>query len=170
MDGGRNVCTYPADQVFRLNGSIEFPNKVGDAPAPADQDGSEDGSRPTSSHGSGGLLSDPGHGLGAPLMLKPWSKEVAVSPRDVLVASTGYRLLSVDYAQLEVRILAHYSEDPGLLEAFAEPPGGLAEDVDPDCAEDFFRRLSRLWRGRPQGSPVSSDERSAAKEMCYGII
>jgi len=39
--------------------------------------------------------------------------------RQAFVAPKGYQLLSADYSQIELRLMAHISEDPGLLNAFA---------------------------------------------------
>jgi len=38
--------------------------------------------------------------------------------RDAFVAKEGYRLVSIDYSQIELRLLAHFSQDAALLEAF----------------------------------------------------
>lgn len=48
------------------------------------------------------------------------STELTVTVRDGIVARAGCVLLAADYAQLEMRILAHLSEDPELLRIFAQ--------------------------------------------------
>ncbi len=40
--------------------------------------------------------------------------------RRAFVAKKGYELLSIDYSQIELRIAAHFSQDPGLIKAFTE--------------------------------------------------
>ena len=41
-------------------------------------------------------------------------------PRNIFVASPGFILLSADYSQIEVRLLAHYSNDQRLIDVFRE--------------------------------------------------
>ena len=47
----------------------------------------------------------------------------AASVREAFIAPPGHVILSADYSQIELRIMAHISEDPGLLKAFAARPG-----------------------------------------------
>lgn len=65
-------------------------------------------------------------------------------------------LLSADYSQIELRVLAHLSEDPGLLKAFAE---GM----------DIHRFTAAEVLGKSQ-EEVTSEERSHAKAVNFGII
>jgi DNA polymerase I len=65
-------------------------------------------------------------------------------------------LMSADYSQIELRIMAHISEDPGLLHAFAE---GL--DVHRATAAEVFRV--------PLGE-VTSEQRRYAKVINFGLI
>src|SRR5512139_1408414 len=80
----------------------------------------------------------------------PIRTELSRRIRAAFVAPPGRRLLSADYSQIELRILAHYSEDPGLLEAFrtredvhtrtaAETYGVAPADVTPD-----MRRVAKM--------------------------
>ncbi len=80
----------------------------------------------------------------------PIRTELSRRIRAAFVAPPGRRLLSADYSQIELRILAHYSEDPALLEAFrnredvhtrtaAETYGVLPADVTPD-----MRRVAKM--------------------------
>lgn len=76
--------------------------------------------------------------------------------REAFIAPEGRVILACDYSQIELRIMAHLSEDPGLLRAFAE---GL--DVHRATAAEVF--------GVPL-SEVSSEQRRAAKAINFGLI
>jgi DNA polymerase I len=80
----------------------------------------------------------------------PIRTELSRRIRGAFVAPPGTRLLSADYSQIELRILAHYSDDPALLEAFraredvhtrtaAETYGVAPADVTPD-----MRRVAKM--------------------------
>ncbi len=76
--------------------------------------------------------------------------------REAFVAPPGHVLMSADYSQIELRIMAHISEDPGLLRAFAE---GL--DVHRATASEVF--------GVPL-EQVGSEQRRYAKVINFGLI
>jgi DNA polymerase-1 len=80
----------------------------------------------------------------------PVRTELSRRIRAAFVAPPGSRLLSADYSQIELRILAHYSDDPALLEAFraredvhtrtaAETYGVAPADVTPE-----MRRVAKM--------------------------
>ncbi len=76
--------------------------------------------------------------------------------REAFIAPPGHVILSADYSQIELRIMAHISEDPSLLRAFAE---GI--DVHRATASEVF------------GAPVpevSSEQRRYAKVINFGLI
>lgn len=75
--------------------------------------------------------------------------------RQAFVAAEGCLLLSVDYSQIELRVLAHISGDPGLCRAFAEDL-----DIHAATAAEVF--------GVPLAS-VTADQRRAAKAVNFGI-
>lgn len=75
--------------------------------------------------------------------------------RRAFVASQGSLLLSVDYSQIELRILAHFADDPGLQKAFAEDL-----DIHAATASEVF--------GVPLDK-VTSDLRRTAKAINFGI-
>jgi DNA polymerase-1 len=76
--------------------------------------------------------------------------------REAFVAPPGHRIVSADYSQIELRIMAHISEDPGLLHAFSE---GL--DVHRATASEVF--------GVPL-EQVSGEQRRYAKVINFGLI
>jgi DNA polymerase I len=71
------------------------------------------------------------------------------------VAPPGRRLLSADYSQIELRILAHYSDDPALVEAFRN-----REDVHTRTAAETYG---------VDPSAVTPDMRRVAKMLNFGI-
>jgi len=76
--------------------------------------------------------------------------------REAFVAPPGHVIMSADYSQIELRIMAHISEDPGLLRAFAE---GI--DVHRATASEVF--------GVPVPE-VTSEQRRYAKVINFGLI
>jgi len=76
--------------------------------------------------------------------------------RKAFVAPPGRKLLACDYSQIELRIMAHLSEDPGLLSAFASG----ADIHRATAAEVFGRKLDE----------VTPNERRAAKAINFGLM
>ncbi|NWG30368.1 MAG: DNA polymerase I, partial [Rhodocyclaceae bacterium] len=76
--------------------------------------------------------------------------------RAAFVAPPGCRLVSADYSQIELRIMAHLSADPGLLAAFAQ-----GEDIHRATAAEVFG-ITPL--------EVTNEQRRAAKAINFGLI
>ena len=76
--------------------------------------------------------------------------------RSAFVAPAHHRIVSADYSQIELRIMAHLSDDPRLLEAFAQ-----GEDVHRATAAEVFG-LTPI--------EVSNEQRRAAKAINFGLI
>lgn len=76
--------------------------------------------------------------------------------RRAFVAEPGWRLISADYSQVELRILAHIAEDPALLSAFAND-----EDIHAATAANVLKIAL---------AEVTSDQRRIAKTVNFGII
>ena len=76
--------------------------------------------------------------------------------REAFVAPAGARIVSADYSQIELRIMAHLSGDEGLRHAFAH-----GHDVHRATAAEVFGR---------QLDEVSDDERRTAKVINFGLI
>ncbi len=76
--------------------------------------------------------------------------------REAFVAPPGHQIVSADYSQIELRIMAHISEDQGLLDAFSR-----GEDIHRATAAEIFGRDPR---------EVTSEERRYAKVINFGLI
>lgn len=76
--------------------------------------------------------------------------------RQAFVAPEGYKLVAADYSQIELRIMAHLSEDRGLLDAFSQ---GL--DVHKATAAEVFG---------VDLAGVTADMRRSAKAINFGLI
>ena len=76
--------------------------------------------------------------------------------RTAFVAPKGYQLLAVDYSQIELRIMAHLSEDKGLISAFEN-----GEDIHSVTAAEVFAE---------PGEEVTAEQRRGAKAINFGLI
>ena len=86
----------------------------------------------------------------------PVKGELGERIRRAFKAEEGWLLLSADYSQIELRILAHLSEDEGLIEAFIKE-----RDIHAETASLIF--------GVPEDQ-VTSEMRRQAKVVNFGII
>ncbi len=76
--------------------------------------------------------------------------------RKGFVAEDGHYLVSADYSQVELRIFAHYSQDPAFLDAFEK-----GEDIHSRTASEILATRT---------DAVSPDQRRIAKAINFGII
>ncbi len=76
--------------------------------------------------------------------------------REAFIADEGSVLLSADYSQIELRILAHMSEDPVLSDSFKK-----GEDVHRRTASEIFHKAT---------AEVTDQERSFAKAINFGLM
>ena len=83
----------------------------------------------------------------------PIRSELGLEIRKCFVAPPGSLLLSADYSQIELRLLAHMSGDASLVEAFTQ-----GEDIHSNTARRLF------------GEPVTPDSRRRAKTVNFGIL
>ncbi len=76
--------------------------------------------------------------------------------REAFIAPPGRMIVSADYSQIELRIMAHLSEDPGMLRAFAS-----GEDIHRATAAEIFGVSL---------AEVNSEQRRAAKVINFGLM
>jgi DNA polymerase-1 len=86
----------------------------------------------------------------------PVRTELGRAIRSAFVAPPGHVIVSADYSQIELRVLAHLAQDPELIDAFTS--GG-----------DVHARTAALMFGKKQDE-VTPDERRAAKTINFGVI
>jgi DNA polymerase-1 len=86
----------------------------------------------------------------------PIRTELGREIRSAFVAESGHRLLSADYSQIELRILAHVSGEPRLREAFLR-----GEDIHTATAAEVLEK---------DPATLTKDERNVAKMINFGIV
>src|SRR5205085_6372116 len=86
----------------------------------------------------------------------PIRTELGREIRSAFVAEAGHKLISADYSQVELRILAHVSGEPKLREAF-------------EAGEDIHAATAAEVLGKERAT-LTKDERNIAKKVNFGII
>lgn len=86
----------------------------------------------------------------------PIRTEIGREIRRAFVADKGHVLVTADYSQIELRMLAHLSEDPAMIEAFNE-----GQDIHRAVAAEVFH---------VEPDAVTSEQRSSAKMINFGIV
>lgn len=76
--------------------------------------------------------------------------------RLAFIAPKQHKIVAIDYSQIELRIMAHLSDDPGLVQAFA-----TGKDVHRATAAEIFG---------VSAEDVTSDQRRSAKAINFGLI
>jgi DNA polymerase-1 len=76
--------------------------------------------------------------------------------RQAFISATGCKMVAADYSQIELRIMAHLSEDPSLLKAFSE-----GQDIHRATASEVFAVATE---------DVTVDMRRSAKAINFGLI
>ena len=77
--------------------------------------------------------------------------------RQAFIPEDGFKIVAADYSQIELRIMAHLSEDEGLLSAFA-----AGEDIHRATAAEVF--------GVESPAAVTPEQRRSAKAINFGLI
>ena len=86
----------------------------------------------------------------------PIRTELGRSIRKAFVAAPGYELASIDYSQIELRVLAHMCEEPALMRAFE-----TGEDVHTVTAQQMFGLGDQ---------PATKEQRGLAKMLNYAVL
>lgn len=87
----------------------------------------------------------------------PFRTALGREVRRAFVARPGWKLVSADYSQVELRLMAHLSRDPALVESFAR-----GEDVHASTAQRVF--------GIPAGHKATAEQRAMAKVVNFGVM
>ncbi|BBN13748.1 DNA polymerase theta [Marchantia polymorpha subsp. ruderalis] len=82
---------------------------------------------------------------------------VEIKARELFVPTQGWVLLSADYSQIEVRLMAHFAEDAAMIDLLSRPSG------------DLFRLIAAQWTGQEEDT-VSIKQREQTKRLVYGIL
>ncbi|KAH9571445.1 hypothetical protein CY35_02G094300 [Sphagnum magellanicum] len=85
-------------------------------------------------------------------------RDIEVNARQLFVPlQEGWVLLSADYSQIEIRLMAHFSGDPSLISLLSKPAG------------DVFRMLAAQWTGLSE-SAITEQQREHTKRLVYGLL
>ncbi|KAL8143865.1 hypothetical protein V2J09_016897 [Rumex salicifolius] len=81
-----------------------------------------------------------------------------VNARDFfLPTQENWLLITADYSQIELRLMAHFSKDSSLIELLSNPDG------------DVFNMIASKWMSKPEPA-ITSQERDQTKRLVYGIL
>ncbi len=83
----------------------------------------------------------------------PVRSELGKEIREAFIAKENYSLISLDYSQMELRLLAHFSKDEALMEAFLEN-----KDIHLETAIKIF------------GQKEAKEKRNIAKSINFGLL
>jgi DNA polymerase-1 len=86
----------------------------------------------------------------------PIRSEIGKKIRHAFIADPGFQLVSADYSQIELRVLAHFSQDPAFLDAFR-------------AGVDIHRRTAAEVFGVAEVE-VSGEQRRIAKAINFGLV
>jgi DNA polymerase-1 len=87
----------------------------------------------------------------------PIASDLGLSIREAFISAPGKSLLSIDYSQIELRVLAHLSNDEVLINAFVS-------------GEDIHTATAREILNIPKEREVSSKERRLGKTINFGVV
>ncbi|XP_045138981.1 DNA polymerase nu-like [Portunus trituberculatus] len=93
-----------------------------------------------------------------PVTVEVDGSEMVVRARKCFCSREGHLLVSADFQQTELRVLAHLSQDAELLAGFRQPNN-----------TDIFKQLTASWLDKA-ASDVTSYEREQTKRVVYGVM
>jgi hypothetical protein len=146
--------SFPADQVFRKSGGFDVTTsemrRLVDAVEQSQWSGNDEVPMDVVEIGQSG-----------------GNSSVRMNLRSVIEARDGFVLLSADYSQIELRILAHFSNDANLCAGFIEPTNSSSSSSSEQA--DVFIQIASKWLKRPIDR-VTPEDRSLVKQVCYAQI
>ncbi|XP_066304418.1 DNA polymerase theta-like [Branchiostoma lanceolatum] len=143
---GRVTFHDPNLQNIPKDFEIEMPTVIGDTPpAGCGETISRRKGRKLVRRGDGRKVGSDGTG-----------QAFSVSMRHAFIPFQGGVLLAADYSQLELRIIAHLSQDSKLTQVL-------------NSGQDVFKAIASQWKGVAM-EDVSDKLRQQAKQLCYGMI
>ena len=80
----------------------------------------------------------------------------SVDVRDAFHCPPGYTFVSADYCQIEMRVLAHLSNEESLVRSFQDP------------SADIFVEMGRKWLKKAAHESIDDSERTRVKTVVYG--
>jgi DNA polymerase-1 len=86
----------------------------------------------------------------------PIRSDIGKQIRNAFVADPGFRMVSADYSQIELRVLAHFCEDPAFVAAFR-------------AGADIHRRTAAEVFGTSEAD-VTAEQRRIAKAINFGLV
>ncbi|XP_078577834.1 DNA polymerase theta-like isoform X2 [Branchiostoma floridae x Branchiostoma japonicum] len=143
---GRVTFHDPNLQNIPKDFEIEMPTIIGDSPPPeCGETMSKKKGRKVVRRADGRRVESDGAG-----------QAFSVSLRHAFIPFQGGVLLAADYSQLELRIIAHLSQDSKLTQVL-------------NSGQDVFKAIASQWKGVAM-EDVSDKLRQQAKQLCYGMI
>nr|XP_027791903.1 DNA polymerase theta isoform X3 [Marmota flaviventris] len=149
---GRITFTEPNIQNVPRDFEIKMPTLVEESP-PSQAPGK---SLLLTGQNKKNCVPNPGHQAQMGKKAADRGMPFAVSMRHAFIPFPGGLILAADYSQLELRILAHLSQDYRLIHVL-------------NTGADVFRSIAAEWKMIDPQS-VGDDLRQQAKQICYGII
>lgn len=88
----------------------------------------------------------------------PPLQSLSAQVQDAICARDGHRLIEIDFSQAELRVLAHFSRDPGLVDALTSPRG------------DVHRQTAAIALGKPPDNVTPDERERVGKTTNFAVI